>query len=124
MLLRRERQKIWSESRATRAPKGRLQVISHPDRQFYALTHGVISRYHTHHSSRGLASRMAITADFARGSSGAPVFNETGDVAGMVCSTHSIYYENKDGEKKNLQMVLKECIPARSILALFGGSNE
>ena len=62
---------------------------------------------------------MAVTADFARGSSGAPVFNEFGNVVGMVTRTHSIYYNNEGGPDDKLQMVVKYCIPGKSILKLI-----
>jgi len=59
---------------------------------------------------------MCITADYARGSSGGPVLNEQGAVVGMVCSTRTTYYGEKDKEKDNdVQMVVKFCIPADSI---------
>jgi hypothetical protein len=62
---------------------------------------------------------MSITADFAKGSSGGPVFDEAGNVAGMVASTESVYYDTKNGVRDNLQMVFKNCAPARSLLDLI-----
>jgi V8-like Glu-specific endopeptidase len=62
---------------------------------------------------------MAITADFARGSSGSPVFNECGNVAGVVCSTQSIYYRETRGRQTDLQMVFKQCVPAEQVLKLI-----
>ena len=62
---------------------------------------------------------MSVTADFARGSSGAPIFDGLGNVVGMVASTISVYYDDEDGRQKNLQMVLKNCVPARCILDLI-----
>jgi len=62
---------------------------------------------------------MAVTADFAKGSSGGPLLDACGNVAGMVASTTSIYYGTEKGQKDNLQMVLKHCVPAASILKLI-----
>lgn len=104
---------------STDAPVGTpVTVISHPKRRFYSLTQGYVSRYHTERHQGKTSSVMSITADFARGSSGGPVFNEHGAVVGLVRSTVSIYYEVKDGRQENLQMVFKQCVPAASVLKL------
>jgi V8-like Glu-specific endopeptidase len=70
-------------------------------------------------NERKLGRRMAITADYAKGSSGAPVFNRKGQVVGVVSSTSSIYYSVENGKKENLQMVVKNCIPVESIRELI-----
>jgi S1-C subfamily serine protease len=98
------------------APVGSpIRLISHPDRHYYMYTQGHVARYSRRQRRSGTESRMAVTADFAKGSSGGPVLNAQGNVVGMVCSTHSIYYEP---DQKHLQMVLKLCIPAAEILKL------
>ena len=66
---------------------------------------------------------MTITADFAKGSSGAPVFDDRGNVAAMVASTSSVYYTQTKDTQKNLQMVFKQCVPAASILKLIAGAG-
>jgi S1-C subfamily serine protease len=73
-----------------------------------------------HAAPGGAVESLAITADYARGSSGGPVFDDRGNVVGMVASTDSIYYDQENGQQKNLQMVFKNCVSARSILALIG----
>jgi serine protease Do len=105
-------------------PGAAVWTISHPTGRFYSMTAGIVSRYFTMRGMggrSGSAKKMAITADYARGSSGAPVFNDHGAVVGMVASTSSIYADEKDGRKENLQMVVKECVPSESILKLVGG---
>ena len=68
-------------------PVGRpVTVISHPVGRFYTLTHGYVSRY-CESKSRSI---MNITADYARGSSGGPIFNDRGDLVGLVSSTVSL----------------------------------
>lgn len=112
---------------AAHTPVGsRIGVISHPTGRFYTYTEGMISRYFNIQFSKDTkAVRMAITADYAKGSSGGPVFDEAGNICGMVSSTNSIYYsrDNK-GIDQNLQMVIKNCVPAASILKLIDNSEK
>jgi len=96
-----------------------VAVISHPNYRFYAMTTGIVSRYFQPRGER--QPRMAITADFAKGSSGAPILTETGSVAGMVIATESIYYNEEDGDPRNLQMVIKSCATAADIMELIQG---
>lgn len=105
---------------AADAPVGsKVCAVSHPDGQFYTLTEGIISRYCVHNVKSVEVPKMAITADFARGSSGGPIFDMNGNAVGMVASTISVYYTNDNGKKDNLQMVLKHCVPAASVLHLI-----
>lgn len=98
-----------------------VRVVSHPDKKLYVLTSGIVSRYYKGHRHGGPSPlRMAITADYAKGSSGGPVLNPEGAVVGMVLSTRSIYYDhNPDGEPTNLQMVIKATVPVASIRAIL-----
>jgi serine protease Do len=102
------------------APVGsKVCAISHPSNQYFTLTEGIISRYLTRNTKSKEVPVMAITADFAKGSSGGPIFDEAGNAVGMVASTVSIYYTVENGKKDNLQMVLKHCVPSASILKLI-----
>jgi S1-C subfamily serine protease len=95
-------------------------VISHPNRKLYMMTKGMVSRYQMIlKNGQKPGRRMSITADYAKGSSGAPVFNRKGQVVGVVSSTSSIYYSVENGKKENLQMVVKNCIPVESIHELI-----
>jgi len=106
---------------STNAPVGSIvRVLSHPNNHFYSLTEGIVSRHFEHTRRRKSISMTAITADFAKGSSGAPVFNETGAVIASVNNTMSSYYDSDDeGHKDNLQMVFKNCVSSRHILELI-----
>lgn len=66
-----------------------VTVISHPSSNFFSLTQGWISRYWAVTSYGGLSSRMSITADFADGASGGPIFNACGAVTGLVSATET-----------------------------------
>ena len=95
-------------------------VISHPNRNLFTMTKGMVSRYQMiFKNGQKPGRRMSITADYAKGSSGAPVFNRKGQVVGVVSSTSSIYYSVENGKKENLQMVVKNCIPVESIHELI-----
>ena len=95
-------------------------VISHPNRKLFTMTKGMVSRYQMiFKNGQKPGRRMSITADYAKGSSGAPVFGYKGQVVGVVSSTSSIYYSIENGKKENLQMVVKNCIPVESIHELI-----
>lgn len=104
------------------APVGaKVSLFSHPNQHFYTLSEGRVARYFMTQRNRRRVPAMSITADFGRGSSGAPVLNESGQVVGIVTSTESLYYTDKDGEQKNLQMVFKNCVPVSQLRELIGG---
>jgi serine protease Do len=96
-----------------------LTVISHPTSHFFTLSEGVVSNYGVRKSKRGTSKIMYITADFAKGSSGGPVFDDRGNVCGMVASTSSVYYTRTKTKQENLQMVFKQCVPVENILKLI-----
>mgnify|MGYP002623176515 FL=1 len=95
-----------------------IALVSHPDEHYYSYTAGVVSRYTTVKAGRERVRAMTITADFARGSSGAPVLNMQGEVVGIVRATESVYYSVENGQQKNLQMVFKSCVPSARLLSL------
>jgi len=99
-----------------------VKVISHPDGRFYTFSEGAIARYFFDPKNR--VPRLQITADYARGSSGCGVFNEAGELTGVVASTNSIYYTESKDEQKNLQMVVKSCVPATTIRKLTAGDDS
>ena len=103
------------------APVGaKIDLISHPNNKFYTLSEGRVARYFVTQRNRRPVPAMAITADFGKGSSGAPVLNENGQVVGVAASTESLYYTEKDGVQKNLQMVFKNCVPVSQLRELIG----
>lgn len=67
----------------------------------------------------GTTTNMSISADFAQGSSGAPVFNSAGAVVGVACWTRSTYAEKNGAAERNLQMVEKFCAPSSALLKLI-----
>jgi len=94
-------------------PGADVAVISHPREMFYTLTKGIISRYYFEYidfTDKKLP-RMEITANFTNGSSGCPVFDIYGNIAGMVVSASGVYYTRKHGKDTNLQMIINICVP-------------
>ena len=102
------------------APVGSdVLVLSHPDGRFFTLTRGIVSRYGRAMGDRRGPPVLQITAEYARGSSGAPVLSMAGEVVGVVSSTQSIYYNNDHTKQEDLQMVVNQCVPAEEILKLI-----
>lgn len=121
-LLRAEGSGFAAAPLSTNAPVGSpIWILSHPDDHFYTLSEGIVSRYYVQNFNRSKAkvNMLAVTADFAKGSSGGPVFNEFGAVVGMVSSTVSSYYTETRHGPEDLQMVFKNCVTARHILELI-----
>jgi len=106
---------------ADNPPAGsQISVISHPKGRFFTLTTGHISRYFFKPISKTRSVPfMAITAEFAKGSSGGPVFDGYGNLAGLAASTYSIYYNVTKDRKDNFQMVLRQCPPMDALRRLI-----
>ena len=93
-----------------------VHVISHPDGMFYYYSKGVVSLYDRLKANPRM-EWMAISADYARGSSGAAVLNDSGEVVGMVASTITINYDRE--KETNPQMVVGLCAPVEAIRRLI-----
>jgi S1-C subfamily serine protease len=93
-----------------------ILVVSHPAGHFYAISTGVVARRGEMDRPDGRFRFLSVTADFAKGSSGAPVCDETGAVVGIVNNTQSIYYNAEHDTPQNFQMTVKNCSPALDLL--------
>ncbi len=96
-----------------------VYTISHPLSRFYMFTQGMVARHFTLYKGpkENLGPRMSITADYAAGSSGAPVLDACGNVVGLISSTMPMA---KDPKKTlGLQMIDHICVPASSINKLL-----
>lgn len=94
-----------------------VHTITNPEQYMYYYSKGVVARNTANHSIGVMANRMEITADYAKGSSGGPILDDRGNMAGMVSTTFSIYA--RDQPQINLQMVIKTTIPVASIQNLI-----
>ena len=99
-----------------------LTVIGHPADHFFSLSTGQVARYARSGRGTQATERMFITADYAKGSSGSPIFDDAGRVVGIAAVTQSVYYD-QDKQAK-LQMVFKACVPVHRIRRLLAGGDS
>lgn len=91
-----------------------VTVIAHPGGCFYNLTQGHISRYFGVTRYGRSAVQMAVTAEFADGSSGGAIFNDRGELTGIVSATNQI----------GNQMVYRTAAPAFLLRRLTNEPTE
>jgi S1-C subfamily serine protease len=112
-----------------------VAVISHPDGRLWSLTRGSVTRHSIERDRNSATEIFEISADFAGGSSGGPVFDLQGNVVAIVTSTTTVYSDpqpqapsdngaqgqsadHQHDHGPQVQMVFKECIPASKLLKL------
>lgn len=87
-------------------------VLSNPYRMLFNFTKGMVTRNYLMDSfvrnGHGIPE-MEISADYAVGSSGAPIVDNKGNLVATVSTTRSIYVE--PSQQKDLQMVVKGTKP-------------
>jgi S1-C subfamily serine protease len=114
---------------AENAPVGSsVYCLSHPaldcegtEHGFYTYTRGMVCGKFRLRLDNGKAAKvLAITADYAQGSSGGPILNEYGAVVGVVCSTMALCSGDETSE---IQMTWKFTRPSSCVLALLRGSG-
>jgi serine protease Do len=106
-------------ARKDASPGTPVTVVSHPSQRFFAVSTGILARQAEENREDGLYRFASITADFAKGSSGAPVCDPTGAVVGIVNNTQSIYYSVESGQPQNFQMAVKNCTPVSALRAIL-----
>jgi S1-C subfamily serine protease len=109
------------------APMEPVRVVSHPAGEYFVMTHGEVSRYVTTNRVRQqnhVASEhwMEITAPFGGGSSGCGVFNENGEVVGLVSRLHPLMRSApskamaaESPKRLFVEMLLRRCVPFAAI---------
>ena len=105
-------------------PGAAVWVISHPRGRFFTFTGGIISRYYLRKIENTSVPAMAITAEFGRGSSGAPVLDEHGCVVGIADATAAISAGDHEDDSGYPQMIVRMCIPSSSLLEVLGVEAE
>ena len=90
-----------------------VNTLTNPEGYLYFYSRGVVARNIITSAGNPFSHRTEITADYAKGSSGGPIFDDCGNLVAMVSTTNSIYYMERP--QTNLQMVVKQTIPISSI---------
>jgi S1-C subfamily serine protease len=79
-------------------PMDVVRVVSNPSMQFFVMTKGEVSRYVT---SSKMGTRMEVTASYGAGSSGSGIFNEKGEIIGLVSSNRPLLRSINSGKVAN-----------------------
>ncbi len=96
-------------------------MVSHPKGYFYAFTSGMVTDKFSEINAKHYRNIMAISADFAAGSSGGAIIDEYGNVIGTVTYTKTLQHSDDDTKT---QMVLKATIPSSCLLNLLKNGNK
>jgi serine protease Do len=97
--------------------------LSHPslntedtETGFYTFTQGIVcGKFRLPITDPTPVDVLAITADYAKGSSGGPILNEHGAVVGIICQTRAVFHDQDETEP---QLTWKFSRPSSSLLAL------
>lgn len=96
-------------------------VVSHPKGYFYAFSSGMVTDKFSKINAGKYRNLMAISADFAAGSSGAPIIDKYGNVIGTVTYTKTLQHSD---DPSKTQMILKATVPSSSLLNLIKQGNK
>jgi S1-C subfamily serine protease len=105
-----------------------VYCLSHPaldsnetETAFYTYTQGMVcGKYRLRLNGPTPLNVLAITADYAKGSSGGPILNEHGAVVGIICQTRALFHDEDETEP---QITWKFSRPSSSLLALLRPSK-
>lgn len=86
-----------------------VHLLSNPEGYPYVYTNGIVTRTIAAEMGNPFGNRMEMSADFAKGSSGAPIMDNRGNMVGMVSCIRAIYYSTQP--PYYLQMNVKMCVP-------------
>lgn len=109
-----------------------VYCISHPTGYFYYFSKGIVARNVKISNEQAAAGynpkgkppiRMEITADYGVGSSGGPVLDKYGNLAGVISSTIPFNVNLDTGAGQVIQyqqMVIRHTIPVNALTELIG----
>lgn len=90
-----------------------IWVLGHPFPDYYMLTTGIVSGCYTLENQKSKVTMFCITADTAGGSSGSPVFNESGGVVGVATFRQTI------GTPGSPQIPVSCCLPSSALSSMI-----
>ena len=97
----------------------RIYVLGHPKGMHYFFSEGIVTnKYLEEVGPDGklfFRNMMAISADYATGSSGGPVLNQYGQIVGTVSNTKMYTHSEMN---PSVQMVVKNTVPVESLWKL------
>lgn len=100
-------------------PGDAVYCLSHPSGAFFYITDGIVSNC-TEQEDRKSGQRkyiLEISADYAAGASGGPIYDNKGNLVGIISSTISMYANQQ--QKKDFQMTYKQSVPVFLIKESF-----
>ena len=105
--------------RSDAGPGTQVYCLSNPSGAYFHLTDGIISNCTSTTNERNGQTRYVceITADYGRGASGGPIFDNCGNLVGIVSQTYSLYAQPE--QFRNFQMAYKQTVPAFLIRDCF-----
>ncbi len=97
----------------------KVYVLGHPKGMHYFLSQGYVTNKYFEeageHDKKFFREMMAISADYATGSSGGPVMDSHGNVIGTVSNTKMLTHSEMN---PSVQMVIKNTVPVESLRKL------
>ncbi|RKD87889.1 S1 family peptidase [Mangrovibacterium diazotrophicum] len=93
-----------------------VNALTNPIGVPYYYSEGIVAR-NVAYDGNPWENRTEISAEFAIGSSGGPIFDDCGNLVAIVSSTDGVYAQNNDG--RDLQMVIRMTIPISSVKRLL-----
>lgn len=97
-----------------------IYVLGHPKGMLYFFSQGYVNHKYVDEAGepndRFKRNVMAISADYATGSSGGPVMDQFGNIVGTVSNTRTLLHSDMN---PSVQMVIKNTIPVESLRLLI-----
>lgn len=100
-------------------PGEKVYCLSHPEGTCFNFTEGIVSNNTRKEFKRTGHTRynLEVTADYAAGASGGPIFDECGNLVALVSTTLSVYANPQ--QYRDFQMTYKQAVPVFLIKNCF-----